>query len=326
MSVDKLTYRIDQAALVEEVASALRRLRLQVSVAEADGELRLEVDRRERLPDERGGKTHHFVILAPKKPPDGSEGTVELEELDGYITANTYPDGRLGEVFIRVSKMGQETSGMMEGVATMLSMALQTGADVGKLCDKLKHTRFIPYGSTNNPEIPRCTSLLDYLGQWLAARFVPGDRRRAPEVEVIPYEEEVGTYVASLDGMDDAGLRAEGDRLRSELAGCEAELARLRGQEVSEGLRVRADSARTKLSVVAHAVGRRASKESLAAYGSVPASWPVEGEDDEEDDDEEDDGEGFVENGGEDVVDVRSEEEDAGEEDGEDEGDAEEIG
>jgi ribonucleoside-diphosphate reductase alpha chain len=128
---------------------------------------------RERLPDERTGKTHHFTILSAVTPLDGAEGTTELEEIDGYIITGTYPDGRLGEIFIRIAKMGEEVSGTMDGFACVFSIALQSGADLGQLCSKLIGMRFVPNGPTNNPHIPRCTSLYDYIGRWLASAFLP---------------------------------------------------------------------------------------------------------------------------------------------------------
>ena len=101
---------------------------------------------RERLPDDRQGCTHHFIVLSAKTPLNGAEGTTELVEIDGYITANMYPDGRLGEIFIRIAKMGEDLSGMMDGFAITFSIALQSGADLRQLVSKMKATRFLPCG------------------------------------------------------------------------------------------------------------------------------------------------------------------------------------
>jgi hypothetical protein len=142
---------------------------------------------RERLPDERHGKTHHFTIIYAKTPLDGAEGTTELEELDGYITANWYPDEkRLGEVFVRVSKLGETLQGMTDGLATIISIALQEGASLNTICSKMIGMRFPPNGATNNPAIPRCTSLLDYLGRWISLNFLPQTQVEGEPAEVIP--------------------------------------------------------------------------------------------------------------------------------------------
>ncbi len=50
------------------------------------------------------------------------------------------------------------------------------------LCDKFSRTRFEPYGFTENPEIPRASSIMDYLFRWLAAKFV----RETPVAEAAP--------------------------------------------------------------------------------------------------------------------------------------------
>jgi ribonucleoside-diphosphate reductase alpha chain len=140
---------------------------------------------RERLPDERHGKTHHFTILSAKTPLDGAEGTTELEEHDGYLTTGCYPDGRLGEIFIRISKQGDERAGLVDGFATNFSIALQSGADLRTLCSKMIGTRFPPNGPTNNPNIPRCTSLFDYIGRWIKAAYLPKEEVEDNTAEVL---------------------------------------------------------------------------------------------------------------------------------------------
>jgi ribonucleoside-diphosphate reductase alpha chain len=50
------------------------------------------------------------------------------------------------------------------------------------LCDKFSRTRFEPYGFTENPDIPRASSIMDYLFRWLGSKFV----REATPVEAAP--------------------------------------------------------------------------------------------------------------------------------------------
>ena len=121
---------------------------------------------RERLPDEREGVTHHFVITYLDRASN------ELRELDGYIQTGEYPDGRLGEIFIKLGKQGEELSGLMDGFATVFSIALQSGADLSNLCSKMIATQFEPAGPTRNPEISKCTSILDYIGRWISSKYV----------------------------------------------------------------------------------------------------------------------------------------------------------
>ena len=90
---------------------------------------------------------------------------------EGYITAGLFDDGTPGEVFIKIAKEGSTVSGLTDAVALLTSIALQYGVSLEKLADKLEHTRFEPYGTTNNPDIPFATSILDYIFRWLRLHF-----------------------------------------------------------------------------------------------------------------------------------------------------------
>ena len=52
--------------------------------------------------------------------------------------------------------------------------------NVDKLADKLEHTRFEPYGTTGNPDIPIATSVLDYIFRWLRLHFTEVASDAAP--------------------------------------------------------------------------------------------------------------------------------------------------
>jgi ribonucleoside-diphosphate reductase alpha chain len=60
----------------------------------------------------------------------------------------------------------------MDSFATAISLALQHGVPIKLLVDKFSRTRFEPAGFTGNPEIPRATSIMDYLFRWLGSKFV----------------------------------------------------------------------------------------------------------------------------------------------------------
>ena len=62
-------------------------------------------------------------------------------------------------------------SGLMDAVALLTSVTLQYGVPIEDLARKLKNTRFEPYGTTGNPEIPWATSLVDYIFRWLELKF-----------------------------------------------------------------------------------------------------------------------------------------------------------
>jgi len=117
-------------------------------------ELRLA---RRRLPDERASITHKFSI-------GGHEG---------YMTVGMYEDGSPGELFVVMAKEGSVVSGLMDGFATSVSMALQYGVPLKVLCEKFSHTRYEPSGFTGNPDIPIAKSITDYIFRWLALKFLP---------------------------------------------------------------------------------------------------------------------------------------------------------
>lgn len=111
---------------------------------------------RKRLPDERQALTHKFNV-------GGHEG---------YITVGLYEDGTPGEIFLTMAKEGSVVSGLVDGFATAISLALQYGVPLEVLVKKFSHTRFEPSGMTDNKEIPFAKSILDYIFRWLASRFM----------------------------------------------------------------------------------------------------------------------------------------------------------
>jgi ribonucleoside-diphosphate reductase alpha chain len=126
---------------------------------------------RRRLPDTRNATTHKFDVAGH----------------EGYITVGLYDDGQPGEIFIRMAKEGSTIGGLMDTIATLVSVSLQYGVPVESLVRKFEHVRFEPSGMTRNPEIPFAKSLVDYIFRWLAMEFVPGyraanaPRREKPE-------------------------------------------------------------------------------------------------------------------------------------------------
>src|ERR1700687_5439291 len=114
---------------------------------------------REKMPVERDSVTHKFSV-------GGHEG---------YITVGKYDDGRVGEVFIKMSKEGSTLSGIMDGLALTISLGLQYGVPLKVFVDKLLNTRFEPSGITANPKIRFASSVLDYIARWMGGRFISSD-------------------------------------------------------------------------------------------------------------------------------------------------------
>ncbi|MBM3231731.1 vitamin B12-dependent ribonucleotide reductase, partial [Candidatus Peregrinibacteria bacterium] len=119
-----------------------------------------EVPRRRKLAEERMSITHKFSVAGH----------------EGYIHVGMYEDGSPGEIFIKMSKEGSTLSGVMDTLALSLSMNLQYGVPLEVLVAKLVHTRFEPMGMTMNKEIPMVKSMMDYLGRWLALKFMSKDK------------------------------------------------------------------------------------------------------------------------------------------------------
>lgn len=93
------------------------------------------------------------------------------ERMKVYFNVGVYPDGKIGEVFIKADRSGSLASGALDAVAMMMSIALQYGVPLKVLVDKLRHLRFEPEGWTQNPDYPRGSSVLDLLAQWLIKKF-----------------------------------------------------------------------------------------------------------------------------------------------------------
>jgi ribonucleoside-diphosphate reductase alpha chain len=121
---------------------------------------------RRKLSDERRAITHKFSI----------------NDHEGYLTVGLYDDGQPGEIFLVMAKEGSTISGLMDSLATSISIALQYGVPLQTLVDKFSHTRFEPSGFTKNPEIPIAKSITDYIFRWLASKFLSRDDKVAAGV------------------------------------------------------------------------------------------------------------------------------------------------
>lgn len=119
---------------------------------------------RQRLPDERAALTRSFEIRYVE---DSTQREMKL-----YLTAGTYHDGTLGEVFIKADKAGSMARGTLDAVGVLISLMLQHGVPIEAITSKLRHTRYQPSGFTGDGEFPSCSSVLDLLAQWLERRFI----------------------------------------------------------------------------------------------------------------------------------------------------------
>lgn len=137
---------------------------------------------REKMPTDRVGVTQKFTIIARKFGDDGAplDG---VQELKGYITASVYPKtrdngeshpmaGKLGEIFIKFGKPGEETA-LLDEWAQSVSRELQRGADPVALFNKHRFTKFEPSGAVQGiKDITRCSSPTDLVANWVGRRFL----------------------------------------------------------------------------------------------------------------------------------------------------------
>lgn len=114
---------------------------------------------REKMPNDSPGWRHKFNI-------DG---------YTGYLQVNEYPDGRPGEMFIKLGKTGSTIGGLIDGYAKAISLMLQHGVPLPELITSFIDTRFEPAGITNNPDIRFTKSIYDYVFKHLDIRYYEGE-------------------------------------------------------------------------------------------------------------------------------------------------------
>ena len=142
-----------KAAKVDEIVDA---------TAEAIAQLVGQPTRR-RLPKSRPSLTTSFSVA-------GAEG---------YMTAGSYPDDGLGEVFLKLGKQGSTLAGVMDAFSIAISIALQYGVPLEAFVSKFVNMRFEPAGMTDDPDIRISQSIMDYIFRRLALDYLPYEKRAA---------------------------------------------------------------------------------------------------------------------------------------------------
>ncbi|OEV27490.1 vitamin B12-dependent ribonucleotide reductase [Streptomyces nanshensis] len=148
---------------------------------------------RQRLPKGRPGITTSFTV-------GGAEG---------YMTANSYPDDGLGEVFLKMSKQGSTLAGMMDAFSIAVSVGLQYGVPLETYVSKFTNMRFEPAGMTDDPDVRMAQSIVDYIFRRLALDFLPFETRSALGIHSAGERQrhlETGSYEPSEDELDVEGL------------------------------------------------------------------------------------------------------------------------
>jgi ribonucleoside-diphosphate reductase alpha chain len=103
----------------------------------------------------------------------------EVGDAKGYITASSYPDDGIGEIFLKTSKQGSTLSGVMDAFSIAISIGLQYGVPLEAFSEKFINMKFEPSGMTNDPDIRFASSLVDYTFRRLALDYLPAETREA---------------------------------------------------------------------------------------------------------------------------------------------------
>ena len=116
---------------------------------------------RRRLPKSRPSTTVSFTV-------GGAEG---------YMTAGSYPDDGLGELFLKMSKQGSTLAGMMDAFSIAVSIGLQYGVPLETYVAKFTNMRFEPAGLTDDPDVRLAASVVDYIFRRLALDYLDLETR-----------------------------------------------------------------------------------------------------------------------------------------------------
>ncbi|HZE37674.1 MAG TPA: vitamin B12-dependent ribonucleotide reductase [Stackebrandtia sp.] len=146
---------------------------------------------RKRLPKKRPSQTVSFSV-------GGAEG---------YLTASSYPDNGLGEVFFKMSKQGSTLAGIMDAFSVAISIALQYGVPLEKYVEKFTNMRFEPAGMTDDPDIRMAASVVDYLFRRLALDYLPYETRA--DLGILTSTERI----AEVRGEDPAAVTPDEDEI-----------------------------------------------------------------------------------------------------------------
>jgi ribonucleoside-diphosphate reductase alpha chain len=95
------------------------------------------------------------------------------------MTASSYPDGGLGEVFLKLGKQGSTLAGVMDAFSIAVSIGLQYGVPLETYVKKFTNVNFEPAGLTDDADIRMAKSLMDYIFRRLALDYLPYETRSA---------------------------------------------------------------------------------------------------------------------------------------------------
>jgi len=159
---------------------------------------------RKRLPKSRPSRTVSFAV-------GGAEG---------YLTAGSYPDDGLGEVFLKLGKQGSTLAGVMDAFSIAISIALQHGVPLETYVSKFTNMRFEPAGLTDDPDIRMAQSIVDYIFRRLALDYLPFETRSALGIytaEERARQLDTGSYTSAEDDLEALAQSAPVTEVKAEV-------------------------------------------------------------------------------------------------------------
>ena len=157
---------------------------------------------RKRLPQSRPSITTKF----------------EVGDAEGYITASSYPDDGIGEIFLKTSKQGSTLSGIMDAFSIAISIGLQYGVPLETYVEKFINMKFEPSGMTNDPDIRFATSIVDYVFRRLALDHLPKETREALGIRSISERKEL-VLAEAVEKLNGEALAPEPEASSAEPVG-----------------------------------------------------------------------------------------------------------
>jgi ribonucleoside-diphosphate reductase alpha chain len=152
---------------------------------------------RKRLPKKRPAQMTSFAV-------GGAEG---------YMTASSYPDDGLGEIFLKMSKQGSTLAGVMDAFSIAISIGLQYGVPLETFVSKFVNMRFEPAGLTDDPDVRMAQSIMDYVFRRLALDHLDFDTRSAYGI----YSAEERSRQLETGSYQDFGAEESDEEVEEEL-------------------------------------------------------------------------------------------------------------
>jgi ribonucleoside-diphosphate reductase alpha chain len=183
------TVNMPETATVEEIAEvyfqgwkfglkalAIYRDNCKVGQPLSDGKAKTEA--KTETATVASGMSHPVRKRLPKSRPS-STTSFTVGGAEGYLTAGSYPDGGLGEVFLKLGKQGSTLAGVMDAFSIAVSIGLQYGVPLESYVKKFTNVSFEPAGLTDDKDIRMAKSLMDYIFRRLALDYLPYETRAA---------------------------------------------------------------------------------------------------------------------------------------------------